>query len=92
MLNLHSAGLLYLKFDYALKYKKKLTLLNSLLSVGVFGLDFFFRSKRYRALSLVFLSGGEVVNVRTITASTPILSEASMVEPSFYSKCAFTLP
>ena len=42
MLNLHSAGLLYLKFDYALKYKKKLTLLNSLLSVGVFGLDFFF--------------------------------------------------
>ena len=62
MLNLHSAGLLYLKFDYALKYKKKLTLLNSLLSVGVFGLDFFFRSKRYRALSLVFLSGGEVVN------------------------------
>ena len=41
MLNLHSAGLLYLKFDYALKYKKKLTLLNSLLSVGVFGLDFF---------------------------------------------------
>ena len=40
MPNLHSAGLLYLKFDYALKYKKK-TLLNSLLGVGVFGLDFF---------------------------------------------------
>ena len=39
-------------------------MLNSLLSVGVFGLDFFFRSKRYRALSLVFLSGGEVVKAQ----------------------------
>ena len=49
MPNLDSAGSLYLKFDYALKTNKKknITLLISLL--------------RYRALSDVFLSGGEVV-------------------------------
>ena len=78
MPNLHSAGLLYLKFDYALKYKKKLTLLNSLLSVGVFGLDFFFRSKRYRALSLVFLSGGEVVKATSCCCQVSMVISAQI--------------
>ena len=64
MPNLDSAGSLYLKFDHALKTNKKkdITLLNSLLTVGKLGLDFFSRSKWYRALSDVFWSGGEVVN------------------------------
>ena len=65
MPNVESIGSLYLEFDYTLKKrKKKLALLNNLLSVSILGLDFFSRSKRYRALSDVFLSGGEVVKLR----------------------------
>ena len=64
MPNVESIVSLYLEFDYTLKkHKKKLALLNNLLSVSILGLDFFSRSKRYRALCDVFSSGGEVVKM-----------------------------